>query len=59
MKVELKNGNLVITIPADPKGRPSKSGKTLLVASTGGFVATTAQIAGKPVKVSVNATIPK
>lgn len=43
MKVEIKNGNLVIEIPMGTPA-PSASGKTLLVASTH----------GKPVVVSVN-----
>lgn len=58
-KVEIKGENLVITIPVSKKGRPSKSGKTLIVATTGGFLTTTAEIDGKPIRVSVNATISK
>lgn len=57
MKAEIKNGTLVVTISLEPKPRPSSSGKTLLVASTGGFVTTEAEVDGKPVRVSLNATI--
>lgn len=58
MKAEIKDNNLVITIPlATP--RPSASGKTLIVATTSGFAETTAEVNGKPVSVSVNATIRK
>lgn len=35
----------------------SKSGKTKIVATTGGFVQTTAKVDGQPVSVSVNAFI--
>jgi len=56
--VTVESGNLVIRIPLqDPK--PSKTGKTLLVASTGGFQKTTAEVDGKPVTVGVNAFIPR
>jgi hypothetical protein len=51
------NKVLVIEIPMNAP-RESKSGNTLLVASTGGFAVTDAKVDGKPIKVSVNATIP-
>ncbi|MFA7335130.1 MAG: hypothetical protein WC130_12685 [Kiritimatiellia bacterium] len=56
MNVKIENGNLVITIPMGTAA-PSKSGKTLLVASSHGNQPTAAQIDGKPVIVSVNAYI--
>jgi len=58
MKCELSadKKNLVITLPME-KPRASSSGKTLIVASSGGNQATTVQIDGKPVKVGVNAFI--
>jgi len=59
MTVEIKDGNLVITIPIQNPLRPSASGKTLLVATTGGNVATTTIVEGKPVTVGVNAWIKK
>ena len=48
---------LKIEIPVNL--RPSKSGKTMLDASSGGNVTTTATVDGKPVPVGVNAYIPK
>lgn len=57
MQVEIKNKHLVITLPLIDPPRSSKSGKTLLVASTGGFVKSTAKVAGSDVSVAVNATI--
>ena len=59
VKVELKGNNLVITIPCEQKNpRPSKSGKTLVVASTYGNITTDVKIKGKPVKIGLNAYIP-
>jgi hypothetical protein len=58
MKVEITNNALVITLPIGTV-RPSSSGKTLIVATTGGFVPTTAEYDGKPIAVSVNATVRK
>ena len=56
MKAEIKDGQLIITIPInDP--RPSASGKTLVVATSGGNQATAAVVNGKPVIVGVNAYI--
>ena len=56
MNAEIKDGKLVITIPLhDP--RPSASGKTLVVASSGGNKPTTAQIDGKPIIIGLNAYI--
>lgn len=58
MKTEVKDGNLIITMPLTAP-RPSKSGKTLIVASTSGFVGTEATVDGKSISVSINAVIPK
>ena len=56
MNAEIKDGRLVITIPLhDP--RPSASGKTLVVASSGGNQATAAVVNGKPITIGVNAYI--
>jgi polysaccharide deacetylase 2 family uncharacterized protein YibQ len=33
---EVKGNQIVITMPFDPKGTPSKTGKTMVVASTNG-----------------------
>lgn len=56
MNVEIKNGNLVITIPMQTP-TPSASGKNLTVASTRGNAVTTAQVNGKPVVIGLNAYI--
>ena len=56
MHAEIKDGQLVITINLNPP-RPSASGKTLVVASTGGNVATSATIDGKPITIGLNAYI--
>jgi len=56
MKVEIKDGDLVITIPMQ-KPTPSASGKTLVVASSHGNQPTSVQVDGKPVIVGLNAYI--
>ena len=56
MQVEIKDGNLVITIPMQ-KPTPSASGKTLVVASSHGNQPTSAQVDGRPVVVGLNAYI--
>ncbi len=58
MKAEIVGKNLVITIKLQ-KPSPSKKGKSLIVATSHGFQATTAVINGKPVTVSLNAVIKK
>lgn len=58
MKAEIKGNELLITLAMTPP-RPSASGKTLVVASTGGNIATAAIVDGKPVIVGVNAYIKK
>ena len=60
MKVVLneEKGEIVITLPVSP--RPSKSGKTTLVASSGGNQTfSDVEFDGKPVTVGVNAYTPK
>lgn len=56
MKVETKNGTLVVTLPLQ-RPTPSSSGKTRLVASSGGNKKTDVFIGGKQLIVSVNAYI--
>ena len=58
METKIENGNLAISIPLHAP-RPSATGKTLLVASTGGNVVTSAKIDGKPVVVGLNAYVRK
>jgi len=57
MKVEITKTEIVITLPISP--RPSKSGKTTVIASTAGNQATTATYNGQPVIVGVNAYVKK
>lgn len=57
MKVEIKEGVLYIELPIHKQA--SKSGKTILVASSNGNKATTAQVDGKIVTVGLNAYISK
>jgi hypothetical protein len=57
--VEMKNGNLVITVPVNEKNLPlSKSGKSLLVASTNGNLVTDVKVKGKSLTIGLNAYIP-
>ena len=58
MKVSIEKNEIVIRLPVAKNPAPSKSGKTRLVATTGGFVDAGAQISGHPLRVAVNATIP-
>lgn len=58
MEATIENNELIIRIPLD-KPKPSSSGKTLIVASTGGNVQTDVQVDGKPVFVGLNAYIKK
>jgi len=56
MRAEIKGKELVITIDLQ-EPRPSATGKTLVVASSHGNVATTAMIKGQAVIVGLNAYI--
>jgi len=55
---EIRGKTLIITIDLQAPA-PSASGKTLVVASTHGNIATTAVIEGKAVIIGVNAYIRK
>jgi hypothetical protein len=57
MKVEIKDNQIIITLPISP--RPSKSGKTTVIASTAGNQPTTCEYEGKPVILGVNAYVKK
>ncbi len=57
MNAEIKNGNLIITIPLNATPAPSASGKTLVVASSHGNQTTNVQVQGKPVVIGLNAYI--
>lgn len=56
MKATIKDNVLHLEIPLQTP-KPSASGKTLVVATTGGNVTTAATVNGKPVTVGVNAYI--
>ena len=56
MKVTIEGNELVIRCEMQPP-TPSKSGKTLVVATSGGNQATTAEVNGQPVIVGLNAYI--
>ena len=58
MKAEIKGKTLVVEIDLETP-RPSATGKTLVVASTHGNVATTAIVNGQPVVIGLNAYIRK
>lgn len=59
MKVEVVNGNIVITLPINSALPLSASQKTRVAATTGGFKTSEATINGLPISVSVNCTVPK
>lgn len=56
MKVEVTKTELIIRMPIAKNPPLSKSQKSLLVASTGGFVAG-GTFQGKPLRIAVNATV--
>lgn len=58
MQISYEKNTVVIRVPVDPNGTyaPSKSGKTRMVANTGGFAAVTGGPEG--LKVSLNVTLP-
>ena len=58
MQAKIENNELVIRIPLE-KPKLSSSGKTLIVASTGGNIQIDAEIDGKPIFVGLNAYIKK
>ena len=57
IKVEISKDrkSLVITMPLNPKGEVSASGKSLVVASTRGNMVSDAELDGKPIVIGVNA----
>lgn len=56
MQAEIRDNKLFIEIDLE-EPTPSSSGKTLVVASTHGNIATSAQVNGKPVSIGLNAYI--
>jgi hypothetical protein len=57
METKLEGNFLVIRLPLQ-QARPSKTGKTLVIASTGAPVKTGAEHKGKTITVNVSAWIP-
>ena len=57
MNVKIENGELIVRIPVENPMRPSKSGKTLIVATSSGNVVTSAEVDGKPVTIGLNAYV--
>jgi hypothetical protein len=56
LKVTRENNKLKIELPLE-RATPSKSGKTLLVASTRGLITTDVKFKGKPIVLVLNAFI--
>ena len=59
MTAKIVGDKLVIEIPLNPSPVLSKSGQTLVVASTHGNKVTEARLNGKNVVVGLNAYVPK
>ena len=59
MQINVEGNELVIRIPLLAEPTRSKSGKTLLVATSGGNIETDATVNGKPITVGLNAYISK
>ena len=57
MKVTIENNELVIRIPVQNPPQPSKSGKTLIVATSSGNVTTSCMVDGKAVIIGLNAYV--
>lgn len=57
MKVTIKDGILTISMPIEKKLELSKSGKSLVVASSRGNVETDVKVEGKPLYIGLNAYI--
>ena len=59
MQVTIEGKELVIRIPVESPPRPSKSGKSLIVATSGGNQTTSCTVEGKQVVVGLNCYITK
>lgn len=55
MDAKIDNGSLVLTLPLNPDGVPSSTGKSMVHATTRGNIPTAAIVNGQPLVVSVNA----
>lgn len=59
MEASIKGNKLTIVIDCDPTAKEvSSTGKSRIVATSGGNQATTISVDGKPVRIGVNAYIP-
>lgn len=58
MEVKIENGKILIALPTQ-RPEVSKTGKSLIVATTNGFVKTAATVDGKQVSISINCIIPR
>jgi len=54
---EVKGTKLLIEIDLGAKGKPSKSGKSIVISSTEGLARTSAKCQGRTVKLGLNAII--
>jgi hypothetical protein len=59
MKVEIMGNEVIVTLPINNPLITSKTGKSLMVASSNGIVATATAHNGKPLKVGINVFIDK
>lgn len=58
MKVTIEGKELVVRIPMNDTPKPSQSGKTEIVAGTGGFTATAVALKdGRTISVNLTATV--
>jgi hypothetical protein len=54
MKIEIVGNEIVLKFPINKPLTPSKSGKSMILATSNGIVPTTVQYEGKVVKAGVN-----
>ena len=57
VKAEVRDGNLLLEVPLLAERKPSGSGKTELVASTGGGVLAGIEVDGRPLFVNLTAYV--
>uniref|UniRef100_A0A6M3XT08 Uncharacterized protein n=1 Tax=viral metagenome TaxID=1070528 RepID=A0A6M3XT08_9ZZZZ len=57
LEARIEGKKLVITVDLEDPPVPSKSGKTMVVASSRGNIATGALVSGQPVVIGLNAYI--
>jgi len=57
MKAEIKGENLVVTIPLLKPLKPSKTGRTLLVATSAGNKEVACKVNGQNIRIGLNAFV--